>query len=233
MKILTMSVWGEDRRYIEGARQQIRLCNEFFPGWIIRLYSDNITPYEYMRPWYDLELIERKDNNGVFWRFEPLFESNDNIVIVRDSDGRITKREAMAVNEWLESDKSFHTYRDHEAHFEFPIIACAFGYKGKLPNNLFKVMMEFKNKPFYYTNDQVYLRDYVWPYVKDNSMIHEYTDGWFKESRKKLINRYSFCGNGYNEFDMPLYAPTLKECAGFDPSSVDLKFKFDKGLFNE
>ena len=67
---------------------------------------------------------------------------------------------------------------------------------------------------------------------EEMEVIDLYRDS-FTRPRKKLINRYSFCGNGYNEFDMPLYAPTLKECAGFDPSSVDLKFKFDKGLFNE
>ena len=127
MKYLTMSVWGNNKRYIEGAKQQIRLCNEFYPDFTVKLYTDDIKPYQYMKPWYNVELIERKDDNGVFWRFEPLFESDNNIVIVRDSDGRITRREAMAVNEWLKSDKSFHTFRDHESHFEFPIIACAFG----------------------------------------------------------------------------------------------------------
>ena len=199
----------------------------------VKLYTDDIKPYQYMKPWYNVELIERKDDNGVFWRFEPLFESDNNIVIVRDSDGRITRREAMAVNEWLKSDKSFHTFRDHESHFEFPIIACAFGYRGKLPQYLFNSMMVFKNQPFYYTNDQVYLRDHIWPYVVNNSIVHECTKGWFKDSREKLNNKYSFCGNGFDEFDMPLYPPTLNECVGFDPSKLDSKYKFDKGLLNE
>jgi hypothetical protein len=233
MKYLTMSVWGNDKRYIEGAKQQIRLSNEFYPDFTVKLYADNIEHYQYMKTWYNLELVERKDDNGVFWRFEPLFESKDNIVIVRDSDGRITHREVKAVNEWLNSDKKFHTFRDHEAHFEFPIIACAFGYKGKLPNSLLDTMKQFKQQPFYYTNDQVYLRDYVWPYVKDNVIVHQCTEGWFKESREKLHNKYSFCGNGYNEYDMPLYPPTLNECVGFEPSKVDLRYKFDKGLLNE
>jgi hypothetical protein len=47
------------------------------------------------------------------------------------------------------------------------------------------------------------------------------------------VNKYSFCGNGYNEYDMPLYPPTLNECVGFEPSKVDLRYKFDKGLLNE
>tara|TARA_R100000908_G_scaffold65153_1_gene52302 strand:- start:2828 stop:3562 length:735 start_codon:yes stop_codon:yes gene_type:complete len=231
VKLLTMSVWGDDPRYIIGARQQTRLASQFYPDFTVRIYTDDAEKFKVLLPWYDVEIHERQDSNGVFWRFEPMFESEDNIVLVRDSDGRITKREARAVNEWLDSDKTFHTFRDHESHLEYPIIACAFGYKGKLPKQQLDEMLAIKNQPFYYTNDQVYLRDSVWPIVKDNSMIHQYDQpGWFNESREKLRNRFSFCGNGYDQHDMPLYPPTLKECSGFDPSNVNEKYKFDKGI---
>ena len=231
VKLLTMSVWGDDPRYIIGARQQTRLASQFYPDFTVRIYTDDAEKFKVLLPWYDVEIHERQDSNGVFWRFEPMFESENNIVLVRDSDGRITKREARAVNEWLDSDKTFHTFRDHESHLEYPIIACAFGYKGKLPKQQLDEMLAIKNQPFYYTNDQVYLRDSVWPIVKDNSMIHQYDQpGWFNDSREKLINRFSFCGNGYDQYDMPLYPPTLKECSNFDPSNVNEKYKFDKGI---
>ena len=64
-------------------------------------------------------------------------------------------------------------------------------------------------------------------------LVHSMHEGWFKETREKLVNPFSFCGNGYDENDMPLYPPTLKECAGFDPSLVDKKFKFDEGILYE
>jgi len=231
VKLLTMSVWGDNPRYIIGAGQQTRLASQFYPDFTVRIYTDNAEKFKSLLPWYDVEIHERKDDNGVFWRFEPMFESEDNIVLVRDSDGRITKREARAVNEWLDSDKTFHTFRDHESHLEYPIIACAFGYKGKLPKQQLDEMLVIKSQPFYYTNDQVYLRDSVWPIVKEDSMIHQYDQpGWFNESREKLRNRFSFCGNGYDQHDMPLYPPTLKECTGFDPSNVNVKYKFDKGI---
>ena len=230
VKLMTMSVWGDNERYIVGAREQAKLATHFYPDFTVRIYTDNADNFKSLLAWYDVEIHERKDDNGVLWRFEPLFESPDNIVIVRDSDGRITQREAMAVNEWLESDKKFHTFRDHESHFEYPIIACAFGYKGQLPEQQLTQMLAIKSQPFYYTNDQVYLRDFVWPIVKDDSMVHECTKGWFKESKQKLKNKYSFCGNGYDQYDMPLYPPTLSECQGFNPAAVDMKYKFDKGL---
>jgi hypothetical protein len=55
-------------------------------------------------------------------------------------------------------------------------------------------------------------------------------DGWFKETRQQLVNPYDFCGNGYDENDMPMYPPTLAACAGFDPKSTPVKFKFNSGL---
>jgi hypothetical protein len=229
MKILSMSVWGDNPRYIVGAQRQIELAKEFYPDFTVRLYTDNVSNYKKQS---GVEIIDRSGySNGVFWRFEPLFESEDNIVIVRDSDGRITLREYMAVTEWLDSSKTFHTFRDHEAHFEFPIIACAFGYKGKLEDKIYNAMKEFILKPFFYTNDQIFLRDFVFPVVRYNSIIHTMNDGWFKDTRSKLKNKYDFCGNGYDEHDMPLYPSTLAECANFNNKLLDFSCKFSKGVF--
>ena len=99
-----------------------------------------------------------------------------------------------------------------------------------LPEQLHNIMHEFASKTNYYTNDQVYLRDFVWQFVKNDVMIHCMKEGWFGETRSKLINRYSFCGNGYDENDMPLYPPTLDEMTEFNQSMLDHKFKFDGGV---
>lgn len=228
MKIFSLSVYGNNPRYIVGAKRQIELAKEFYPDFRVRLYTDNVENYEFDSK---VDLIDRRGySNGVFWRFEPLFESEENIVIVRDSDGRITVREQMAVNEWLNSEQKFHTFRDHEAHYEFPVIACAFGYKGKLSSGLLGKMNEFVQNPFYYTNDQIYLKDHVFPQVKDSAIIHCMKEGWFSETRKKLKNKYDFCGNGYDEFDMPLYPPSLDECINFNPSQLSTFFKYSKGI---
>jgi hypothetical protein len=225
-KIIAMSVWGKDPRYIIGAKRQIELAKEFYPDWIIRLYVDDTSSFAGIP---NIDLREVRDGTyGMFWRFEVLFE--DNICLVRDSDSRITIREAMAVNEWLDGHKKFHTFKDHDAHYEFPIIGCAFGYRGKLHSDVKEKMQQYiKNYPFY-LGDQFFLRDIVWPMVKDDALVHSMKEGWFKESRAKLKNRYSFCGNGYTEEDIPIYPPSLSE----NNTNVDLaQFKFDKGLLQD
>jgi hypothetical protein len=55
-------------------------------------------------------------------------------------------------------------------------------------------------------------------------------EGWFGETRRRLVNPFSFCGNGYDEFDMPLYPSSLQEMQGFEQKNLDKKFKFDKGV---
>ena len=157
-----------------------------------------------------------------------MFESPHNIVIVRDSDSRITIREQLAVNQWIAGDRTFHTMRDHEAHYEWPIIGTMFGNRGQLSNDLFNSMLSHQQN-HYYTADQVWLRDCLWPTVKDNSMIHcMNTTPWFAHTRKLLKNPYSFCGNGYYENDMPIYPPSL--ASGWQITNAD---KFDEGVMKQ
>lgn len=225
-KIISISVWGNDPRYIVGAKRQASLAKKYFPEWKFYIYCDNKEHYKDV----DATIIEVKDDTwGAFWRFEPFFESEDNIVLSRDADSRFTIREVSAINEWLLSDKKLHLIRDHEAHFGFPIMAGLFGIKGKLSQEVKNAMIAaMSNKA--YLSDQIFLKDIVYPQLQDSCMIHTLESGWFKDTRSRMMNRFSFCGNGYDENDMPLYPPTLNECAGFDPKYVPIEYKFDEGF---
>jgi hypothetical protein len=227
MKIISLSVWGDNPRYIIGANRQYELAKQYYPDWEFRIYTDDKNKFSNLT---DANIIEVTDGTyGMFWRFRAMFESEDNIVIVRDSDSRITVREQIAVNEWLDSKYAFHTFRDHEAHFEFPIIGCAFGYKGMFGKAIEDFMHSYAAQLNYYAGDQIYLRDIIWPLIRNDVLIHSMNEGWFGETRKHLVNPYAFCGNGYDENDMPLYPPTLEECARFNPKEVSTEFKFNNG----
>lgn len=199
-KIISISVWGNNPRYIIGAKRQIELAKTYFPDWKVLIYTDDKSNFEFV------DCVEIKDNSfGAFWRFFPLFESENNIVLSRDADSRFNERESKCVEEWLNSDKNFHTFKDHPAHFEFPILAGCFGFKGKFPDYLLNIMKIYMNNNKFYLSDQFFLRDYIYPIIKDNMLIHSMNEGWFKETRDNLINKYEFCGNGYDENDVPLY----------------------------
>lgn len=203
-KIFSMSVFGNNLKYYIGAKRQADLAKKLYPDWEIRIYTENPALLTDLDPTVKI-IIVSENTWGPFWRFEPLFENKDNITIVRDSDDRVTFREVAAVQEWLDSDKSFHIIKDHEAHFEFPIMAGLFGFKGKLDNDLYEKMKIFKTEAQYYLSDQIFLRDFVYPKIKDEILMHSLDAGWFGKSRKNLVNKYCFCGNGYDHNDIPTY----------------------------
>jgi hypothetical protein len=228
-KIISMSIWGDNPRYIIGTKKQVALGKKYYPEWRSRVYTDDVRKFEDIKD--DCDLIQVNDDTwGFYWRFFPLYESEDNIVMVRDPDSRITIREKMCIDEWLASGKKFHTFKDHEAHYEFPIIGCAYAYRGKFDDRTLEIMKYFMNHHKYYLSDQIFLRDVIYPQVKDDMMLHSMYEGWFGETRKKLKNKYSFCGNGYYENDMPIYPDSLANAATFDSSTLSEDCKFDEGV---
>lgn len=229
-KIISMSVWGNDPRYIVGAKRQVELAKKYYPEWKVRLYVDNPRPYQGLS---DVDIVIINDESfGMFWRFLPMFENDNNITMIRDSDSRITVREVRGIEEWLNSDKLFHTFKDHDAHYEFPIIGCAFAYKGKFDAVYLAIMKEYMFNHKYYLSDQFFLRDVIYPLIRNSMLLHSMHDGWFGETRKQLKNKYSFCGNGYDEHDMPLYPDTLENIANFNPKELGVEYKFDEGVYN-
>lgn len=213
MKIIAFSLYGSNPRYSIGAIKNVEIAANLLPEWRCRIYYDESVPKNYietLKSFNNVDMIkwERSEIYGVFWRFYPFFESDSNICISRDTDSRITEREVRCLNEWLESDKSFHIIRDHERHYDWPIIATMIGVKGKLDDILLKNMEEAnRSRPDYYTIDQVWLRDILWKMCNvNNCLIHGIKETkWMMETRNELKDPFMFIGNGFDENDNPLY----------------------------
>jgi hypothetical protein len=222
MKIFSTTVYGTNPRYIMGAHKQYELAKHFYPDWEFRVYVDNAKYFNMP----NANIIEVHDGSyGMFWRLLPLLESNDNITIIRDADSRITEREALATHVWLLNDKKFHVMRDHEAHLQDkPIMGGIFGVKGQLSAYQKQVMQTYLHGEHRYGADEEFLRDHV--YDESQCLIHEIRKGWFGLSRKLMLNRYEFCGNGYDEHDMPIYPPTMQEMNGYNHKTLPSSAKF-------
>lgn len=222
MKIISTCCWGNKLQYIQGVIEQYQLAKFFFPEFEFRVYTDNKSQFEHLEA--NVIHVEKSNVHGSFWRFAPLFESENNITIVRDSDSRFTIREVMAINEWLQSDKKFHNIKDHPRHYDFPIMAGMFGYKGKLHPSLLHLMYQI-GLNHQYGVDQYWLR-FVYEMIKQEELLHHMNVGWFSETRKRLKNKYSFVGNGYDENNVPIYAPD-------ETKENKEEYKFDKGVLEE
>lgn len=209
MKIISVSLWGDNPRYNQGAIENANIAKSLFPEWRYRVYVGSTVPlkYKHQLSCFDnvdiVDIDETKNGYGMFWRFRPMFESDDMIMLCRDSDTRLLEREKKCVDEWLESGKKFSIIRDHPRHFDFPIIGTMWGMKGILQTDKLNTMKEYE-KTFQYVIDQLWLANEIWPIAQKDCMIHElYNDSWFAKTRKQEDS--IFVGQGYDENNIPIY----------------------------
>lgn len=216
-KIISFSLWGNSSTYWIGAKKNIELANEYYPGWICRFYIDEKSDKDLINSIngdnVEIVLLENKDNNisnierfnhsGLFWRFLPLKEDFD-VLIFRDCDSRITEREITAVNEWLESDKDYHIMRDHPYH-AVPILSGMWGCKKGSLNNIDDFLNDwstYKNKGVYAADDQDFLGQLVYPIIRNNVLEHSEFGinygGVIKKFPSERKN-YEFVGDSFDD----------------------------------
>jgi hypothetical protein len=206
-KIISFSVYGDNPTYSIGAIKNAKLAQDLFPDWIVRIFFDSTVPRHYieqMASFPNVELLQFTDESihGMYWRFYSMFKSEQDIVISRDSDSRLSARELRCVNEWIASDNKYSVIRDHWNHYHWPMLGGMWGMKGMMDQNIFIEMQNYA-KHHYYFSDMVFLREVVWQYAECDCMIHGFLEvDWMKETRD--IN--NFVGQGYNENDEPLYS---------------------------
>lgn len=225
MNIFAISAFGDNPRYIIGAYKQVYLAKHYFPDFEVWLFVDK--PERYRLPAKVIAMPP--ETNGSFWRF--LAGINHGCIIFRDADSRISHRELVATTEWMQSGKRLHIMRDHERHMNnesIPILAGMFGIRGPWPSASIGPLMDGMNKPFLYNKDQDFLRNYVYPIMQDDALVHDLDSGWFGESRKTLINPYNWVGQGWDEDDRPWYANSNEGFNSFDRFSLPESARFNQ-----
>lgn len=199
-KIVSFSLWGNSPKYTIGAIRNAELINEIYPGWIARFYCGTSVPLEVIQQLKDRgsEIIDMKtpgDWTGMFWRFEAICDHDVDIMISRDTDSRLTRREAAAVDIWLKSDKNFHIMRDHPAH-NTVILGGMWGARKPILQDM-KALIDAYVKQSYWQIDQQFLRNIVWPRVMNDSIVH---DPFFQKIEFPTIrNGLEFVGQVWNE----------------------------------
>lgn len=201
-KVVAVSLWGNDLRYVKGAIKNSHLSAEHYPDWEFRVYAE-MHLHEHLKgiPAVILPPIEGWAN-GRFWRFAPAFESEVEVMISRDCDSRIGRREAACVNEWLASGKKFHVIRDHERHYDFPMLAGMWGVRGGLPLSTRETIAEWARDASAYLVDQIWLGNRVW--LETNARTNVFVHG-AKENTLDTNGGLDFIGQGYTEKDEQIY----------------------------
>jgi hypothetical protein len=202
-KVISFSLWGENPKYTIGAIENAKLVNEIYQGWIGRFYCGKSVPENIINILKNIpntEVIimdEDGDWTGMFWRFLACKDSD--VMLSRDTDSRLSLREKLAVDEWLESDKDFHIMRDHPYHTT-EILGGMWGCRNGILNNIESDIINY-NKGNFWQVDQNFLREKIYPEVLKISFVH---DSFFniEKNRKPFpqerINK-EFVGDVFDE----------------------------------
>jgi hypothetical protein len=211
-KVVSFCVWGSSDLYNLGLLENAILMPKIFPGWIMNIIYTQTANQKIMNeiskyPWVEMELIKEPNHSkNTMLRFLAGMNPINDVVIFRDADSRLLKRDYMAVMDWLNNtDKKVHLMRDHPAN-KFRIMAGLWGVREGIiakPEIVEKFYEYYKNPEFKkWTIDQVYLQKYIYPLIENTTCIHaSYNrfEKWAIPFPKDSPSRtHGFCGQTFH-----------------------------------
>lgn len=198
-KAVAFSLWGNNEMYTKGAIENAKLMKEIYPEWDMVLYYNDTVDGNVIKELEKLnvKLYKVGEEKGYHWRFYAADEYET--VIFRDCDSRISKRERIAVDEWLESDNSLHVIRDHP-HHKIPygvnkpaILAGMWGIR----NFNFSMKELLKNKETYEYGEDQKLLALIYDKYENDRFVHD-TFGNGKKIKHQMED-YHFIGERFDE----------------------------------
>ena len=210
---IAFSLYGSDLRYSVGAIKNAIIAEQilddeyelvFFvgqsvPSWVVST----------LRLFPNVQIIQTdapEDHTAKLWRFLAC-ELDYDFVAFRDADARLSLRELHAHEEFLESGLDAHIMKDHPIGHNYPINAGMFTVRSALFKDI-RALMESADISSYYTQDQDFLRNLIYPRIQFSCFVHDEfydTDVEGKSLRKPYVlepvNEVSHIGAALDEND--------------------------------
>ena len=160
--------------------ENIRLAKIIYPDWKCRFYVDDSVDKGIIRSILLAggDVFKITENRGpflgAFWRFMASDDPDIDIFISRDCDSRLSNREKVCVDEWINSNKYIHTMHDNRGHISVPMLGGMWGAKKGCIENMTDKIVKWGMYNGYNSKevDQSFLRDIIWPNVKNMTMGH-------------------------------------------------------------
>jgi len=215
MRVISFSLYGGNPIYTVGCVKNAQLHRQFFKDWEMWVYHNDTVPKNILEELklLDVKLINTFEENGFFgslWRFRPMIDDKIEYFISRDCDSRISLRDEIAVNEWIESGKSFHVIREHPIGHGWLINAGMWGAKGNSIPNLSNLMANYLQNNYRQSDksiDQCFLRDVIHPIVINDLFLHDeyynYEGIGTSIKRDRALDDFAFIGESIDENDIP------------------------------
>jgi hypothetical protein len=220
-RVISLSVFGGDPKYTIGALRNIQLSKEIYPDWKIYLYYNNTVSTDIIDKYKEFDHVKLFDMTnynmpGMFWRFLP---NNCERFISRDADSRLSMREFVAVDDWINSGKIMHTMRDHP-HHTVKVFGGMVGFvideNFKIEDEINKWIVDKDRSLFNRWGDVLFLETVYDKYLKENNLIsHDscFTEYPFSKPFPTPLTNYRFVGEIFDENDRryPQYQEWLRK----------------------
>jgi hypothetical protein len=179
-KVIAFTLFGSNPRYLRGALQNVLAARTLYPGWTCRFYVDDSVDAAFREVVAEEGAELRMDDSGerdtrhlLCRRFLVSDDPDVGYFMVRDCDSVVSEREAAAVGEWLESGLPFHTMRDWYTHTDPMLAGMWGGIAGVFPDMGKTIDDYIKTAPRSTNWDQYFLREQVWPAIRDHVCVHD------------------------------------------------------------
>lgn len=200
-KIISYSLWGNNPKYCVGAVKNAQSFKKFYPDWVARFYVHKDVDQEYINQLTaskDVEVViktSKADWTGMFWRFEAISDQDVSVMICRDTDSRLSLREAEAVKEFEQSGMMFHIMRDHPYHNAF-VLGGMFGVKKSLIDDMKDLCDNFSQTNEYGTDYKFFdsIKNRIPSFL---TMIHDEFRGGLNFPTKR--KDFEFVGEVFDE----------------------------------
>lgn len=205
-KIISFSLWGQQRGYLCGALANAKLAQELFPEWRCRFYTAANTPKRIVDDLRSLgaEIVIKPEPLGyigLFWRFEVVYDDPEvERFIVRDTDSRLTPRDAAMVKEWENSKLPGHIIRDCESHCAW-MLGATWGLCPAFMPDFRERIADFweewcegetekgyeSKRGKFFGVDQEFLSRKIFPVIRDHHIAHIQDYSQLKFTGKEII----------------------------------------------
>ena len=207
--IVSMSLYGNEAKYMIGAIKNAELIKKNFPGWKLRIYLEaNLDSPRYglvsssviknlRQLGVDLQYIDTKEDSipPMMWRFLVADDEWVDRFIIRDSDSRLTMRDAFAVNAWVQSNATFGCVRDHPSHAAYAISGGMWGARARELRRLLRTTWRemLRGSRADYLEDMNFLNSVIWPKVMGDAYCADSVScTLYNSSHPFTIRRHGF-----------------------------------------
>lgn len=204
-KIISFSLYANLELYNLGAIENVPLIPKYYGNsWKGRFYVEKGAPAlpelkELAKELDYVEVVEMSPEGGakgMFWRFLAFGDPDAERIIIRDTDQRLSDKEAKAVAAWEQTDKKCHKMVENGGQAGLALMGCAFGLLGGLFPNIQNDIDEWLGRhhdmslshgkrrgggQILYGADQLFLKEVVWPVIEDSVLHHGYGGEAFPE----------------------------------------------------